>query len=110
MVRGHDKSFDFSIRIIELAKYLDEEGKPFPLSERLLTCATGIGICLRMAELTGKRSTDNVMQALDYVVETEFLLETMGKTGYLTEKQSLPLINDCRSLKTLVTELYHKAN
>ncbi|MGE5614975.1 MAG: four helix bundle protein [Bacillota bacterium] len=110
MKQDYDKSFDFSVRIIELVKYLDEEKKPFPLSERLIACAAGIGIFLRLAGLTGRRSAENIVQALNCAVEAEFLLETMGKTGYLTEKQSLPIINDCRTLKTDVMELLHKAN
>lgn len=105
-----DKSFDFSIRIIELAKYLEEEKKPFPLCERLLTCATGIGIFLRLAELTGMKFAENGTQVLSYAVEAEYLLEIMAKTGYLTEKQSLLIIGDCRALKTLIGGLFHEAN
>ena len=63
-----DKSFDFSIRIIELAKYLDEGKKPFPLCERLLLCATGIGVYLRLSESTGKRPAESGRQALSYAV------------------------------------------
>jgi four helix bundle protein len=105
-----DKSFDFSIRVIELAKFLDEEKKPFPLCERLLLCATGIGVFLRLSELTGKRSAECGKQALSYSVEAEYLLEIMTKTGYLTKRQSQPIISDCRALKTLVSGLLHKAD
>lgn len=105
-----DKSFDFSIRIIELAKYLDEEKKPFPLCERLLACATGIGVLLRLAESTGRGFAENGRQALAYAVEAEYLLESMAKTGYLTEKQSLPIIGDCRELKKQITLLFHETD
>ena len=36
------KAFDFGIRLLELANYLDEEKKHFPLMPRLLECGTGI--------------------------------------------------------------------
>jgi len=105
-----EKSFDFSIRIIELIKYLDEENKPFALRERLLRCGMGIGVCLRLAESMGKRFTESGWQALYYAVEAEYLLETMAKTGYLTKKQSQPIINDCRALKTLIAGHLHNAD
>ncbi len=102
-----EKSFDFSIRIIELVKYLNEEKKPFPLSERLLACVAEMGVCLRLAELTGEKSA-GVRQALSCAVEAEYLLEAMVKTGYLTEKQSRPVIGGCRALKSLIAGLLQK--
>lgn len=100
-----EQSFDFSIRAMELIKYLDKEKKPFPLYKRFLICATGIGITLRLAQTSGKKSAEDIKQALSYVVEVEYLLELMAKTGYLQERQSQPIIDDCRAIKTLIAEL-----
>jgi four helix bundle protein len=97
-----ERSFDFSIRAIELIKYLDREKKPFPLYKRFLSCATGIGISLRLVQTIGKKSVEDGRQAFSYVVEAEYLLEIMVKTGYLHEKQSKPIIDDCRALKALI--------
>lgn len=105
-----DKSFDFSIRIMELAKYLDEERKPYPLSSRLLTCAAGIGISLRLAGLTGRRSAESLEQALSCAVESEYLLEIMVKTDCLQERQSIPILSDCRVLKELIAEQLSRKN
>ncbi|MBP7177289.1 MAG: four helix bundle protein [Deltaproteobacteria bacterium] len=99
-----EKSFDFSIRAVELIKYLDEEKKAFPLYERFLACATAIGITQRLLLSAGKQTVKDSTKAFSYVVEAEYLLEIMAKTGYLTEKQSQPIIDDCRSLKALITE------
>jgi len=41
------KAFDFGIRLIELANYLDEEKKHFPLMTRLIECGTGINVYLQ---------------------------------------------------------------
>lgn len=103
-----DKSFDFSIRIMEMAKYLEEEKKPFPLIDRLLACAAGIGINLRLAALDGRRAADSFGQALSCAVEAEYLLEAMVKTSCLTEKQSTTVINDCREIKTLIAGYFTK--
>jgi len=105
-----EKSFDFSIRAVELIKYLDKEKKPFPLYERFLECATGIGITQRIIQAKCKKSAKDSLQSFSYVVEAEYLLEIMAKTGYLTEKQSQPIIDDCRSLKALIAELVNEKN
>lgn len=100
-----EKSFDLSIRAIELVNYLDTENRPFPLSGRFLECATGIGLAMRLVPISRKRSaSDRASQALAYLTEVEYLLELMVKTGYLNEKQSQPMKNDCRGLGSLITE------
>ncbi len=98
------KCFDFSIRAIELIRYLNEENKPFPLCERFLTCATGIGISLRCGLMTDEGSARTITEALTATIEAEYLLELMVKTGYLQEKQSQPIINDCRALKDAIAK------
>lgn len=101
-----ENSFDFSIRAIELIKYLDEEKKPFLLSERFLACATGIGVAIRIAQLADPKS---YTEAFSYAVETEYLLDIMVKTGCLHKKQSEPITEDCRRLKDAVAELIQKS-
>lgn len=103
-----EKSFDFSIRAVELIKYLDKEKKPFPLYERFLVCATGIGITLRLLQTVGKKPVKDRLQAFFYVNEVEYLIEIMVKTGYLTQKQSQPIMDDCRSLKALIADLVNE--
>ena len=105
-----EDSFDFSIRAIELVRYLNEEKKLFPLSERFLLCATGIGISLRVAQLLSGKSFGDDCQALSYAVEVEYLLETMVATGCLQEKQSQPIIDDCHALKDAIAKYIHKMN
>ncbi len=95
-----EKSFDFSIRIVELVKYLHEEKRPFLLEQRLLSCGTGIGVCLRLVQTDGCSS--HVIQAMSLAAEAEYLLEVMAKTGSLTNKQSEPILGDCRALKALI--------
>lgn len=93
------KAFDFSIRIIELANYLDEEKKLFPLTARLLECETGIGVCLRVSNNFPKSLQENCMQAYKLALETEYLLELMVKTGFIRENQSKPILTECRVIK-----------
>ena len=93
------KAFDFSIRIIELANYLDEEKRLFPLTARLLECAVGICVCLRVSYHLPKSALEHCKQAYKLALETECLLELMVKTGFMNEIQSEPILTDCRFLK-----------
>lgn len=98
-----EKSFDFSIRLIELAKYLRDENKEFPLTERLLICGIGIGVDLRIASgCMGKEKTARMAQAVAYAAECEYLLELMVKTGYLAEQQSRFVLEECAEIIKLL--------
>jgi len=93
------KTFDFGIRVVELANYLDEGKRRFPLIDRLLECGTGIGVGLRISETQPKTRAEYYAQACKLAVETEYLLELMVKTAFLTEQQSKPMLTQCRSIK-----------
>jgi len=93
------KAFDFGIRLIELANYLDEEKKYFPLIPRLLECGTGISVYLQVSDSFPKSMQENCMQSYKLTVETEYLLELMAKTGVINEIQCKPILNDCRCIK-----------
>lgn len=99
-----DSSFDFSIRLVELVKYLNSEDRRFPLAEHLLNCGNGIGINLRMAARTaaGRENYEKMAQAGACAAEIEYTLEVMAKTGYLTEQQSLPLREECAELAEMI--------
>lgn len=102
------KAFDFGIRVIELAIYLDEEKKEFPMMVRLLECGTGIGVCLRASNISQKNSQESWKQAYRLALETEYLLELMVKTGFISENQSKPILTDCRFIKDETEKLFSK--
>lgn len=94
-----NKAFDFTIRSIELANYLEEEKKVFPMKTRLLECAEGICVSLRAAKNLPKAAREYCAQAYRLSIEAECLLELMVKTGFLNETQCRPILTDCRFLK-----------
>mgnify|MGYP001320528396 CR=1 FL=1 len=102
------KAFDFGIRLIELANYLDEEKKYFPLIPRLLECGTGISVYLQVSDSFPKSMQENCMQSYKLTVETEYLLELMAKTGVINEIQSKPILSDCRYIKEETRKLLGK--
>ena len=88
------KSFDFGIRIVQLARWLNDEGKEFPLAGRLLESGTGVGISLRAAKALQDRCY--YAQAVRQAEEVQYLLELMVNTGFITEIQSKPLLSDSK--------------
>lgn len=103
------KSFDFSIRIVELANYLTEENKQFPLIGCLLECGTGIGICLRISDEFPKNIQESYGQAYRLSMETEYMLELLVKTGFVNEIQIKPILSDCRFLKAGIEKQLKKS-
>ena len=91
------KSFDFGIRIVELTRWLKDEGKEFPLAGRLLESGTGVGISLRAAKALPEQSY--YAQAVQHAEEVQYLLELMVDTGFITEIQSKPLLSGCKAIK-----------
>lgn len=102
------KSFDFSIRMIEIANYLMEEQKKFPLMNRMLECGTGIGFNLYTSTEFTKNLHERYEQAYKLSLETEYLLELLVKTGYINDLQGRPILMDCRYIKDEIGKLLGK--
>jgi len=90
-----DKGFDFAIRIAELVHYLRDDGKGFPLCERLLDCGVSTGLACR----AGKKNA-----AAECVNQADFIIEMAVKAGYLTQTQSVHIHADCAGLLKLLAE------
>jgi hypothetical protein len=99
------KSFDFGIRIVELAGYLEEENKRFPLIDRLLQCAEELCVQLRVLQHLRKKTQQQCLLAYKLATHAEYLLELMVITGFLSELQSAPILADCRFLKSETEKL-----
>lgn len=90
-----EKSMDFAVRIVRLYQYLCREKKEFVMSKQILRSGTSIGANLREAKYA--QSTNDFISknsiALKEVSETEYWLELLFKTDYLTEKEYNATIN-----------------
>ena len=100
-----EKCRKFSIRIINLYKYLCEQKKEYVLSKQVLRSGTSIGANLAEAECSiSKRDfTSKVYIALKECAETEYWLELLWQTDYITEEQYKSLNEDCRELRKILT-------
>ena len=102
-----DKSKAFALRIIKLYKYLSEEKKEFILSKQVLRSGTSIGANVREA-IRGQSKADFIFKmniSLKEASETEYWLELLGESSYITKKQYEDIHKDCVELIKLLTAI-----
>ena len=99
-----NKSLDFAIRIVRLYKHISETSHEYVLSKQLLKSGTSIGANVREA-IGGQSKEDFIAKmhiALKEVYETEYWLELLYNTDYLTEKEFESIFTDCRELTNIL--------
>ncbi|BAZ81421.1 four helix bundle protein [Sphaerospermopsis kisseleviana CS-549] len=102
-----EKSFDFAVRVVNLYQYLNNEKKEFVLSNQLLRSGTVIGALVREAEQAESKADfiHKLAIALKEANESDYWIELMYKTDYLTEKQYKSIKNDITELIKLLTSI-----
>ena len=104
------KSRSFAIRIVKLYKYLIEDKSEFVMSKQLLRSGTSIGANIAEAE-HGQTEADFYAKmniALKEVAETEYWLNLLHDTEYISTKQFDSIMADCLELLKLLTSITKK--
>ena len=98
------KSYQFAIRMVRLAQFLQQEKKEFVLYEQLLRSGTAIGALVREAEFGQSRAdfAHKMSIALKEANETDYWLSLLFDTGYLKQDEFLSLQKDCKELIALL--------
>ena len=81
------KSKSLAIRVVKLCRHLQNEKKEFVLTKQLLRSGTSIGANVKEA-LRGQSRADFISKmniALKEASETEYWLEILNETEYLTD-------------------------
>ena len=101
------KSKQFAIRIIRLYQHLAQDKKELILSRHILRSGTSIGANIR--ESIRAQSTADFLSkmqiALKEAEETEYWLELLTETGYISEKAGSSLLDDCEELIKLIASI-----
>ena len=101
------KSKAYAIRIVNLYKYLIKTKIEYVMSKQLLRCGTSIGANVKEA-MRGQSKADFGMKmniALKEASESEYWLEILQETGFMTAEQSESMLSDCRELLKLLTSI-----
>jgi four helix bundle protein len=102
-----EKSFDFSVRIVNLYKHLTSNKQEYVLSKQLLRAGTSIGANICEAEQA--QSTSDFISKLSISLkescETDYCLRLLHKTDYLTDSEFSSINSDSKDRTKLLTSI-----
>lgn len=101
------KSKLFAIRIIKLYKHLRNSKTEYYLSKQLVRSGTSIGANIRDA-VSAFSKADFIFKmniALKEANETEYWLELLYETDYISEKEFASIYKDCNELAKILTSI-----
>ena len=106
------KSKAFAVRIVKLYQNLTDIKKEFVLSKQLLSSGTSIGANVREATQAQSRKdfVSKMSIALKEAAESEYWLELLHDTDYLTESEFSSIISDCIELNRLLISIVKTTN
>ena len=101
------KSKAFALRIIKLSQYLNDEKKEYVLSRQVLKSGTSIGANVK--EAVRAQSTADFLSkmqiALKEASETEYWLELLTESEYITGNAADSVLQDCREQIRIITSI-----
>ncbi len=101
------KSYSFSIRIVNLYKYLVKEHKEYTLAKQLLRCGTSIGA--NVEEASGGQSKKDFLSKLSIAYkearETRYWLRILKDTEYINNNMFISLFNDCEEILKILSKI-----
>ena len=107
-IKLRKKSFEFALRIVKLARFLETDKKDWVLSRQILKSGTSIGANVRESRFA-QSTADFVSKltiALKEAEETEYWLELLLAADLISEKQSASMQKDLNWLiATLVNSV-----
>ena len=101
------KSKAFAIRIVKLRKYLRYVQKEFDISAQIVRSGTSIGANVREAVISFSKADFlyKMNLALKEAYETEYWLEILHETDYITDAEFKSIYADCNELARLLTAI-----
>ena len=105
-----EKSFLFAMRIVRLYQYLtntENSNREFIISKQVLRSGTSVGANIRESRnaQTVKDFLAKLYIASKEADETEYWLELLKETGYITEEQLGSIKQDCEEIMKLLTSI-----
>lgn len=103
----YDKALAFSIRIVNLYKYLIEQKSEYVMSKQLLRSGTSVGA--NISESISAESPSDFIHKLAIAQkesdETLYWLILLFKTNYITDVQHDSMSQDCVEIKKLLASI-----
>ena len=102
-----DQSKSFAIRIIRLYRYLCDEKKEWVISKQLLRSGTSIGanVVEAQAAFSKKDFLAKMYISFKECCETEYWLELLHESEYITDDEFESICQDCNALKKMLSSI-----
>ena len=103
----YEKSKDFAVSIVQLCQYLKTEKKEHVLSKQLLRAGTSIGANIKESLYAQSKSdfASKMNIALKEASETEYWLDLLCKTEYISLMVYEKTHSDCVELIKMLTSI-----
>ena len=101
------KSYAFAVRCVNLYKYLCEVKNDYTIGRQLMRSGTSIGANVKEATRGVSKAdfTAKMSISLKEASESEFWIELLHDTGYITEQQADSMLQDCQELLKLLMSI-----
>ena len=106
------KSYSFAVRCVRLYKYLCEEKHDYVIGKQLLRSGTSVGANVKEA-IRGISRADfkaKMSIALKEASESEFWIEILRDTDYITTQQAESMLTDCVELLKMLMSIVKTSN
>ena len=92
----HQRSFEFAVRVVKLARFLSDKKQDWVLARQILRSGTSIGANVRESRFAQSKADfiSKLSIALKESSETQYWLELLSATALLTKKQYASLKMD----------------
>ncbi|MBP5771148.1 MAG: four helix bundle protein [Bacteroidaceae bacterium] len=106
-----EKSFDFSVRIVNLKKYLNSEKKECIMAAQLMRSGTSIGANVTEADQAQSKADfiSKISIANKEAHETRYWLRLLHRTDYLNDEEFSSIISDCQELIKILQAIIKSA-
>jgi four helix bundle protein len=103
----YDKALSYSVRIVNLYKYLKKEKHEYIISDQLMRSGTSIGA--NISEAISAESTADFIHKLGVAQkeanETLYWLDLLMKCDYISEKEHKSMSEDCEALRKIIASI-----
>ena len=105
-----DKCMNFSIRIIGLCKFLNEEKHEYRIADQMFRSGTSIGANVAEAQYAISKSDfiAKLYISLKEANETLYWLRLLQRTQFINNRQFESVNNDCEELKRMLVSITKK--
>ena len=105
------KSYLFAVRCVNLYKYLCKEKQDYIIGKQLLRSGTSVGANVKEAirGFTKADFTAKMSIALKETSESEYWIELLRDTDYITEQQADSMLTDCVELIKIIMTIVKTA-